>query len=142
GSLDKTARLWSAETGEAIGEAMRHEASVEAVAFSPDGRRTFAFTQWWMHVAELDGDEWRAAASRLLPGAWRWRSQCHFLDPAGSRIQLGVGVTGNSTRVMTIALDYSDAEPMAGDRRRLLDEWQRRLGLKINAAGEIVPLWQ
>jgi hypothetical protein len=129
---------------------MRYENAVFAVAFSPDGRRAFAATDWWLHEAELDDQGWRPAISRLLPGMFRWGAQMHFLDPAGSRLQLGLGVTGNSMRVVKIALDYSDpladpladAEPIAGDPQALIEEWQRRLGLKINAAGEVVPLWQ
>jgi WD40 repeat protein len=38
GSAEGTARLWSAQTGEAIGKPMRHKAAVFAVAFSPDGQ--------------------------------------------------------------------------------------------------------
>ncbi len=138
--LDGTARLWSAESGEPIGQPMRHEQSVRAVAFSPDGRRTFAFTEWWVHVSEIDGDQWRPVISRLLPGAWRWHGECHFTDDAGARIRAGLGVTGDSTQVVTIDFDHP-AEPIEGDPRALLEEW-RRLGLKINTAGEIVPLWQ
>jgi WD40 repeat protein len=37
-SVDRTARLWSAATGEPIGEVMKHGAGVERAAFSPDGR--------------------------------------------------------------------------------------------------------
>jgi WD40 repeat protein len=39
-SLDKTARLWDAATGQPIGEPLRgHEDGVQGVAFSPDGKR-------------------------------------------------------------------------------------------------------
>jgi WD40 repeat protein len=37
GSFDGTARLWSAATGEPIGEPLTHAARVRVVAFSPDG---------------------------------------------------------------------------------------------------------
>ena len=39
GSVDKTARVWDAESGKPVGEPMRHEGSVNAASFSPDGRR-------------------------------------------------------------------------------------------------------
>jgi len=148
GSADQTTRLWGTDWGRPFGKWLkdsnvkRHEDSVLAVAFSPDGRRTFAFTRWWVHVAQIEGDEWLVVTSRLLPGAWRQNAQCHFLDDAGSRIQMGLGVRSDSTQIVTMDFDHPDAEPIVGDPRALLDEWQRRLGLKINAAGEIVPLWQ
>ena len=38
-SEDKTARVWDAATGKAIGEPMRHEDAVCSAQFSPDGQR-------------------------------------------------------------------------------------------------------
>src|SRR5262249_19340271 len=38
-SLDKTARVWDAESGKPVGEAKRHEGRVNGASFSPDGRR-------------------------------------------------------------------------------------------------------
>ena len=38
-SVDKTARLWAASSGGAIGQPMQHGAEVYSVAFSPDGQR-------------------------------------------------------------------------------------------------------
>ena len=39
GSGDNTARLWDARSGKPLGEPLRHESSVSAVAFSPEGDR-------------------------------------------------------------------------------------------------------
>ncbi|MDD5322792.1 MAG: WD40 repeat domain-containing protein [Methylococcales bacterium] len=38
-SRDKTARLWDAQTGKALGEPMTHQAEVKSAQFSPDGTR-------------------------------------------------------------------------------------------------------
>ena len=38
-SEDRTARLWDAATGKAIGEPMKHEDAVYSAQFSPDGQR-------------------------------------------------------------------------------------------------------
>ena len=35
---DKTARLWDAATGKAIGQPMMHEGEVNSAQFSPDGQ--------------------------------------------------------------------------------------------------------
>ncbi len=39
GSWDNTARLWDVRTGAPVGEPMRHELSISAMAFSHDGER-------------------------------------------------------------------------------------------------------
>jgi WD40 repeat protein len=38
GSWDRTARLWNAESGQAVGEPLEHEDPVGAVAVSGDGQ--------------------------------------------------------------------------------------------------------
>ena len=38
-SEDKTARLWDAESGKSLGEAMKHQGIVWSAQFSPDGTR-------------------------------------------------------------------------------------------------------
>ena len=38
GSLDLTARVWDANTGQALTPPIRHESTVSQVSFSPDGR--------------------------------------------------------------------------------------------------------
>jgi hypothetical protein len=46
-SWDNTARIWDAESGQAIGPAIRHEGWVTHVAFSPDSK--------WLVTASRDG---------------------------------------------------------------------------------------
>jgi hypothetical protein len=51
GSLDDTARLWTAATGEAVATLAGHTGAVVAVAFSPDGTRVL--TGSWDETARL-----------------------------------------------------------------------------------------
>jgi hypothetical protein len=51
GSLDKTARLWSAATGKPIGPPFSHDDSMMAVAFSPNG--SSILTAGLDHMARL-----------------------------------------------------------------------------------------
>ena len=53
--MDKTARLWDAATGKAIGEPMQHKERLYSAAFSPDGQRVV--TASWDKTARL----WDAA---------------------------------------------------------------------------------
>jgi hypothetical protein len=46
-STDHTARIWDAATGKALGEAMKHDASVNSASFSPDGSRVVTASSDW-----------------------------------------------------------------------------------------------
>jgi tetratricopeptide (TPR) repeat protein len=58
--LDKTARLWSAASGNAIGRPLRHKSEVLAVAFSPDGKTVLTGS------ADNNARLWSAATGKAL----------------------------------------------------------------------------
>ena len=60
-SLDNTARLWDAATGQPLGPPMKHDDSVGAVVFSPDGAK-LATTSLNDNTVRL----WDAATSQSL----------------------------------------------------------------------------
>jgi hypothetical protein len=113
-----------------------------SVAFSPDGHTLLTATQWWLHVWRKSGEEWQPFAHRLLPGPMKWDAKFFFPDPAATQIKAALGVTGDALQIVTLRLDGYDTEPIQGDPKVLLEEWQKRLGLRINEAGEIVPAHQ
>jgi len=121
---------------------LRHERAVWAVAFSPDGRTLLTVTQWWLHAWRKSGEEWLPFTHRLLPGSMKWGAKFFFTDPAAAQIRAALGVTGDTMQIVSIRLDGYDAEPVQGDPKVLVEEWQKRLGLRINEAGEIVPVHQ
>ena len=74
GSADNTARLWDARSGKPLGEPLRHENSVTAVAFSPEGDRVLTGSE--------DND--RAALGRPLgqaPGRAPAARELRFRPP-------------------------------------------------------------
>src|SRR5262249_42491711 len=137
-----TARLWRADTGQLLGQPMIYGARIHAVVFSPDGRKVLVATRWWLHIAQFDGAGTRALVSRLLPEEWPVHGDFHFLDASANRVQVAVSPTADSIRIITLQLDSPDATPVQGDPQQLLIEWQRKLGLEINKAGEIVPNYE
>ena len=90
-SVDKTARLWDAATGEGRGIYLRHDLDVHEVAFSPDGSRIL--TAGYDKTARL----WETKTGRhirtLAQGrqiAGRHQATWHGLDAAGQRVPTGV----------------------------------------------------
>jgi hypothetical protein len=134
GSSDKTARLWNAETGAPIGKPMRHKGRVRAVAFSLDGRRVLTGSD------DKTARVWNAETGAPIGEPMRnsdWVRAVAF-SPDGRRL---LTWSDDNTARLWCVETVSDADPIAGDHKQLMTEWQRRLGLKINEAGEIVPLW-
>jgi WD40 repeat protein len=51
GSLDRTARIWDASTGQALTPALKHDSPVTQICFSPDGQRIS--TACWNRTVRL-----------------------------------------------------------------------------------------
>lgn len=77
--------------------------------------------------------------NRLLPGTWT--GGYRFVDQSGKALQVGFRSTAESVMIDTVRLDASEAQPITGKPEVLLEEWQKKLALKIEA-GKIVPLYE
>jgi WD40 repeat protein len=90
GSLDKTARLWDAVSGDLIAEFRGHTDRISAVAVTPDGRR--------IATGSDDGTArlWDTASGRLV---------AEFNGHTG-RV-LGVAVSADGTRIITGSDDHT-----------------------------------
>ena len=130
GSLDKTARVWSVETGQPVGPPLRHEDSVLAVAFSPDGQRVLTGSDdktarvWSAETGQSVGpplpheDSVRAVAfspdgQRVLTGSWDKTAQVWSAEtgqPVGPPLRheasvLAVAFSPDGQRVLTGSAD-------------------------------------
>jgi hypothetical protein len=137
GSDDKTARLWRAETGEPVGQPIRHDGGVRAVAFSPDGRTVM--TGSYDKMARL----WRAETGEPVGQPIRhgsWVNAVAF-SPDGRMVL--TGSADGTARLWRVDAEQPGQSLLdQGDPTKLLEEWQKKLALRINDAGEIVPMYQ
>ena len=73
-SEDKTARVWDARTGAALGEPLRHEGRVNSAQFSPDGTRVVTASEdqtarvWDVITGAPDDAENLAALAEAVGG--------------------------------------------------------------------------
>ena len=56
-------------------------------------------------------------------------------------MQVAVCITGNAIKIDTLRFDIPKAPPLEGDPKTLLEEWQKKLALKFDANGKIVPMY-
>ncbi|UCH98349.1 MAG: AAA-like domain-containing protein [Candidatus Aminicenantes bacterium] len=136
----KTASLWRTDTCEPVGKPIIHYGLIRSVSYSPDGRTVTVATDNWIHQSDIYGDTIKPKASRLLPGIGT--GAYRFLDDKGDKMHVAVKVTGNSIKIYTIRFDIPDAPPIKGNPDELMEEWQKKLALKLDEeTGKIEPMY-
>src|SRR6266550_3700999 len=105
-SVDRTARLWDADTRKPVGEPMKHEDRVNSAQFSPDGQRVVTASEDW--TARL----WDAATGKPVGEPMKHEdsvSSAQF-SPDGQRV---VTASNDSTaRLWDAATGKPVGEPM------------------------------
>jgi Flp pilus assembly protein TadD len=98
GSLDKTARLWSAASGQELTPPLRHQHSVSAVAFSPDGKTVLTGSS--DQTAQL----WSATSGKELTPPLRHQDQVLAVafSPDGKTVLTGSGTTARLWRIPVV----------------------------------------
>ncbi|MBI2900699.1 MAG: protein kinase [Planctomycetes bacterium] len=81
-SKDRTARIWSASTGDPVGKPMPHSGTVQSVAFSPDSKRLA--TAGWDKTARI----WSVPTGEPIGRELRHEGivQCITFNPDGKRL--------------------------------------------------------
>jgi WD40 repeat protein len=135
GSGDYTVRLWDVATGQLCVKPLDHEDWVWTLAFSPDGRTLATGSR--DKTARL----WDATTGQPLAQPFHHKDRVLTLAFSPNGHILATGSADKTARLWDMQIKQSQAQPLLQDDPvELLRDWERRLGLKINEAGEIVPL--
>jgi hypothetical protein len=112
-----------------------------ALALNRDGSSLLAFASTWAHLVRLDSDKRKVQVSRFLPGMFPPSARVHLRSPeaGGELAETAVCLSLDSVAPVTLRFDGFDGPPLEGDPEELLDQWQKKLALRINDQGEIVP---
>jgi WD40 repeat protein len=105
-SFDKTARVWDAATGKAIGEPMRHEDEVLAAQFSADGKRVVTASKD-KTVRVWDAVTGKAIGEPIRHGDWVYSAQ---FSTDGQRVV--TASKDKTARVWDAATGTEIGEPM------------------------------
>jgi len=110
-----------------------------SVAFSPDGHAVLTARLRWVLLWRLsDAHKLTPISARLLDG--KWIGGYRFDDRAGMATKLAVLDTADTIRFDAVHhFDRPDAPALEGDPNTLVEEWQQRLALRLQADGTIAP---
>jgi hypothetical protein len=114
---------------------IRHRAGITRLQFSDNGNALIAFTENWAHHYSIGDGAFRYTGSRLLFDAI---APVRLRQVAPGRFQYLARHPGNIFERMEVRFDSADTVP---GRNWALDEWQRRLGLKFDPSGNVVPYY-
>jgi len=127
-SKDKTARLWDAASGKAIGEPMMHEYAVNSAQFSPDGQRVVTGS------SDKTARLWDAASGKPIgePMKHEYAVYSAQFSPDGQRV---VTASKDKTARLWDAATMT-AEDTKGDILLLAELAQATGGVTLETVGE------
>ena len=93
----------------------------------------------WIHLLQVDAGMLRPRASRPIRSL-QWAVTNLYVGADG--IPMAKTFENVDGRLVTrvTAADAADAPPINGDPSALLDEWQRKLALRFDQRGKVVPV--
>jgi hypothetical protein len=97
-----------------------------------------------MHVSTLVDNRFNPNVSRLFTwpwtgAAWPWTRADNFQNDL-THMKVVLKMTGDTLTIDDLHFDTSGASPIDGTPKKLEEEWQRKVALKLDD-GKIVPKW-
>jgi WD40 repeat protein len=116
------------------------EVNLQALRFAPDSRHLLLGGERWLHLLTLEASD-DVGIGRVGSRASNatWSGEVEFLDPAGKRVRVVVGVLDSFARRVDLDFEDSKTKPLEGDPQVLLDAWAKKLALSV-AGDEIIPI--
>ena len=134
GSDDNTVRVWDATTGQLMGSPIHVIDSIRALTFSPDGRSLHIASDWWVIIfqaGEEAGNDWLDDVSE---------SAGQLTDRDGEQMDGGRAEHYRLGKVVATRSYIFRREPPARlVTQELIEQWSRRLSLKLDNNGIFVP---
>jgi len=138
GSITGEVRLFEAATGRPVTRLV-YQSPIRSFAFSPDERLLVAVTDNWIHMCELTGDNCRPVGNRF---AVLSSYGIQVLPPdrdCRHCVRVLRDIPGNPMAVEKIDFDHYNVAPVQGNPEELVREWSQKLGITLDAQGQIVP---
>jgi WD40 repeat protein len=137
GCSDGTIRLWDVESGSRLGE-IRVKDPIRRIKFSTDGGRFAVLTPSWIYLVRVDSGTLTYEGGALIADPWQ---PVFNLSPDGKQLRFAYLLGANAVQLHDLDLDPIDLGNLADNPAQALDQWQKRLGLRVGELGQIRKLW-
>ncbi|MBN1237564.1 MAG: AAA-like domain-containing protein [Gammaproteobacteria bacterium] len=130
--------LWDTQTYEPVGPRHTFAHPIRWIGFTDSGSHLVVQTIHWVHRVELEGGRLDVVGSRLLDVGLA--AGAPPAAPAAERVRVVGGIGAADVTFREIGFDAAADEPLPAGSPLLDRDWSTALGLRINDAGEVVPV--
>jgi WD40 repeat protein len=105
--------------------------TIDHAFFTPDGSEVIIVTSGkYMHRYKVSNRQFQPVATRFIGGQW-FPVGYWFLDKEGNTLQYAIRESNACIRLKTLQWNTYNEKPIQGKPKELLNQWQKRLRIRI-----------
>ena len=99
------------------------------------GKSIYVLEHQWIHRYKISDGSFQLIGSRLLPIGWSYALR--FPDGSSDHVQVISRETNSTLKIDNLRFDILDFKPIQGGPQSLLEQWEKKLGMKLQWNGSV-----